>query len=449
MKEVFHMSIQEIKPDPRGLERQHTRRRRRSLGKRLGAFAVAAAIGLVACSGPGDTPRVENATTPGPAEAPETKAEEVATGFIEAYGAFDVEQAITYLADDADISGMIASVGAQGVEGTLKEFRLLISLLEAQGYKQMLNSCEELGSSAADSTLRCTFDFHSIRSDEIGKGSFSDSSFLLTVREGEIVRASKHFAIEEFSPQMWEPFASWVSTAYPEDAAVMYEDESYSGARLTEESTRLWEQRSREYVEVETPKLVEIAESFMEARNAYDAEKAMSLLADDGATVKLMYDNAMDPNLWTVRLGRDELALALEAERLYEVRYESSECRQRDPDRVGVGEAQIVCSYLMDNKLRQIHGFPPVESSFRIGVRDNRIHYLSFPWLNVGFPEGTPAEGGRFVRWLEAEHPEAGGPFDRGELLRTEGQEVVHIFTRESLDLLAGYLAEYERSRNG
>jgi hypothetical protein len=43
----------------------------------------------------------------------------------------------------------------------------------------------------------------------------------------------------------------------------------------------------------------------------------MSLLADDGATAKLMYDNAMDPNLWTVQLDRDELALALEAERLY------------------------------------------------------------------------------------------------------------------------------------
>ena len=38
-------------------------------------------------------------------------------GFVEAYGAFDAEQAISYLADDADISGMMASVGARG-EGT-------------------------------------------------------------------------------------------------------------------------------------------------------------------------------------------------------------------------------------------------------------------------------------------------------------------------------------------
>src|SRR5688500_18206408 len=65
---------------------------------------------------------------------------EAATSFLEAHGAFDADQAITYLADDADISQMIASVGARSVEGTLEEFRLLISLLEAQGYKQTLIS---------------------------------------------------------------------------------------------------------------------------------------------------------------------------------------------------------------------------------------------------------------------------------------------------------------------
>ena len=38
---------------------------------------------------------------------------------------------------------------------------------------------------------------------------------------------------------MWEPFAIWVSEAYPKDAAVMYEDETSSGTRLTEASIRL------------------------------------------------------------------------------------------------------------------------------------------------------------------------------------------------------------------
>ena len=175
---------------------------------------------------------------------------EVATSFVEAVGASDAEQAISYLGDDADISNLIGSVGALGVEGTLGEFRLLLSLFEAQGYKQMLDSCKDLGSSAAFGTnLRCTFDYHNFRSDEIGRGPFSGSSYSLTVRDGEIIQARMDFGIEEFSTQMWEPFASWVSKAYPEDAAVMYTDETHSGVRLTEESIGLWERHTRGYVE--------------------------------------------------------------------------------------------------------------------------------------------------------------------------------------------------------
>jgi hypothetical protein len=174
---------------------------------------------------------------------------EVATSFVEAYGAFDADRAITYLSDDADISKLIGSVGAQGVEGTPEEFRLLVSLLEATGYKQTLISCEELGHSTSGTSVRCTSDYHNFRSEEIGRGPFSSVSFDLTVRDGEIVRAQQDFGVEEFSTRMWEPFASWVSKAYPEDAAVMYEDGGTSGVRLTEESIRLWEQHTRGYVE--------------------------------------------------------------------------------------------------------------------------------------------------------------------------------------------------------
>jgi hypothetical protein len=47
---------------------------------------------------------------------------------------------------------------------------------------------------------------------------------------------------------MWDPFARWVSKAYPEDAAVMYEDAG-GGVRLTKESIRLRERHTRGYVE--------------------------------------------------------------------------------------------------------------------------------------------------------------------------------------------------------
>ena len=199
-----------------------------------------------------------------------------------------------------------------------------------------------------------------------------------------------------------------------------------------------------------TPKMVKIAKRFMGARNAYDAEKTMSLVADDGVTAQLMSNNAMDPNMGGVRLNRDQLALALEAERLYGARYESFKCR-RDPVPVWAGVAQVSCSYLMDNKLRQIAGYRPLRSSFGIRIRNGRIDLLGFPWLNIGFnPSGyRPAEAVRFMEWLEAEHPEAGRPGDRGELFRTQGQELIHVLTPESLDLLKGYLADYERSRTG
>ena len=166
------------------------------------------------------------------------QAEGVATSFLEAYGAFDVEQARTYLADDATIASMTEQ----------DDLRLLISFFEATGYKQILNDCEGVGNSDPG-RIRCTFDFHGLRSGEIGRGPFGGSSFDLFVHDGKVARASQHWEIEKFSPQMWEPFAGWVSTAHPKDAAVMYTDESHSNVRLTEESVRLWDARTREYVE--------------------------------------------------------------------------------------------------------------------------------------------------------------------------------------------------------
>jgi hypothetical protein len=166
------------------------------------------------------------------------QAEGVATSFLEAFGAFDVEQAKTYLADDATIASMTEQ----------DDLRLLVAYLEGTGYKQILNDCEGAGNSDSGS-IHCTFDFHGLRSGEIGRGPFGGSSFDLFVHDGKIVRVTQHWGTEKFSPQMWEPFAGWVSTAHPKDVAVMYTDESHSNVRLTEESVRLWDARTREYVE--------------------------------------------------------------------------------------------------------------------------------------------------------------------------------------------------------
>ena len=49
--------------------------------------------------------------------------------------------------------------------------------------------------------------------------------------------------------QIWLPFAEWVSSMYPKDAAVMYLDGPRHVARFSPESIRLWEQHTRDYVE--------------------------------------------------------------------------------------------------------------------------------------------------------------------------------------------------------
>jgi hypothetical protein len=246
VREVYEMITQQKPPEPGALERQQKRQVRSARNKKIGALAVAAAIGVLAIVLILRTHPGFDTTTPATGSTslnPVGAAEEVATSFLGAFGAFNAEQATTYLAGDADLTGFIGSGYSEGPEG----LPLFISFLEAQGYEQTITSCD--GSPVGpDISVTCTFDFHAIRSDEIGRGPFTGSTFTLIVRDGKIVRASQYLETAKFSPQMWEPFANWVSTNYPKDAAVMYQDGTLSNFSLSERSTRLWEQHTREYV---------------------------------------------------------------------------------------------------------------------------------------------------------------------------------------------------------
>jgi hypothetical protein len=173
-----------------------------------------------------------------PAASTGAAAQRVATRFLEAYGAFDVAGMSRYLADDASIASMDAN----------DDPRLLASWLQATGYQQFVHACKQVGDSASGN-VRCPFDFHALRSAEIGRGPFSGSAFDLVVREGKIVQVSQGWEVEKFSPQVWEPFAKWVSKAHPKAAAVMYADESLTGVRLSEASIRLWERNTQRYVD--------------------------------------------------------------------------------------------------------------------------------------------------------------------------------------------------------
>ena len=95
---------------------------------------------------------------------------------------------------------------------------MLTSFLKAFGWKQTITSCEALEAALpTDTTVVCAFDWQGLRSDELDRGPFSDSEFVITVRGSEIVEASWYWNIQKFHVQMWDPFAAWVSKTYPED----------------------------------------------------------------------------------------------------------------------------------------------------------------------------------------------------------------------------------------
>ena len=249
VREVYEMVTKQKPPEPGALERQQKRQVRTARNTKLGAIGVAAAIALVAAVLVLTTmPGREGTTTPGD-EAPMAEIGalpvDVATYFVRAYGTFDADRATSYLADDAWVS---VEAGAFGVGTAPEEWVLSLSWWRTAGYEQTLNSCEETGTTASGTRVRCTLDFHHLGSERIGRGPFSGSYWDFTVRDGEIASAFQHFETYVFSDQMWEPFATWVAKEYPKDADVMYSSKAQGDFVLTERSIRLWGEHVDEYV---------------------------------------------------------------------------------------------------------------------------------------------------------------------------------------------------------
>jgi hypothetical protein len=183
-----------------------------------------------------------SSTAASPAEP--ASAVEVARGFLEAYGDFDADRALTYLTEDAIKTG----AGDAGSWGSEDAFLLERAVSEGQALEQTITGCEEQGESAAGTVVRCAFDLHAFHSDEIGLGPYTGNHWDLVVRDGKITSAiaTWDYFKNGFSAELWAPFKTWVASTYPEDVSAMYIG---AGAANTEESARLWEQRTREWAD--------------------------------------------------------------------------------------------------------------------------------------------------------------------------------------------------------
>jgi hypothetical protein len=245
VREVYEMVTKQKPSDTGALERQHTRQIRTMRNRRLGAFALVAAIVVTAVAVILATRPGQNPTTTGHQGTPTPV--EVAKGFMEAYGAFDADRTIGFLAPDADVDELISSIGEVHDGPGL---RLSIDWLRAVGYEQLLQSCREGVTSASGTSVRCSFDLHLLRSSEVGKGPYGPAEIDFTISEGKIVYASGWtFDFRKaFSSEMWEPFERWVSRTAPEDVAYMYTDETHSVPLLTDGSISRWRLHTKAYV---------------------------------------------------------------------------------------------------------------------------------------------------------------------------------------------------------
>ena len=245
LKEVFDMVTNHTEPDLDSWRQQDERQRRSARHRKLGVFALAAAIAVVAVVMMLRADDRADETTVGTDRT--SSPQQVATSFASAYGAFDADQAIGYLADEADISGLL--LGPTASEGVEPELRLNLAMLDATGFIQLLRPCEEIPAGGPASTVQCPFDFHIAGSDYGGQEStpFTGGSYELSVEGGEITKASVDWGGD--LARIWKDFADWVSQEHPGDVSSMFTDDTYKTTRLSEDSVRLWRQRLYSFVE--------------------------------------------------------------------------------------------------------------------------------------------------------------------------------------------------------
>lgn len=168
---------------------------------------------------------------------------------------------------------------------------------------------------------------------------------------------------------------------------------------------------------------IDIANEYMEARNAFDAERADALMSAD-ATL-------MD----APRMSRDELAQGFEALRVYDAQWEPFECNSKP------GATLVTCDYSLETNLSRIVGHTPVTGSILFLVEQGQITSLVH---NFNYDDYGTNVFEKFLTWLGTEHP---GAIEQVYVER-DGAMSPNL-EPEALAQLKGYIEEYDLSVNG
>jgi hypothetical protein len=216
------------------------RRPWRAMRPRLACLAVLAAMALLsACD--------DESSTEAPASGAVASPADSTAGSALPADALPVAEAFVSALADLDVPGIRAGA-SDAVFGTAfgATPELVASWRSATGFVLIPDQCRP---TSEPGVVSCDYDYHGLRSEEMGLGPYGGSQLDLTVESGQVVSIDDQIEYEAngFSKQVWEPFAQWMQARHPKDVTVMYEpDLEYAVA--SPRSIKLWKARTKEYV---------------------------------------------------------------------------------------------------------------------------------------------------------------------------------------------------------
>ena len=222
--------LQDLHADTRSADR----RRRVAWGVSAVAAAAAVVIALVLTGVPGMPLDEAEKLPPAQGRTPV----QLATGFVDAFAAYDPVRASQDLAPGAD---MRIWEDADGIS----EWQRGLVWADAVGFRVLPGDCVTTQHVGSRTTVRCPFDWHSIGSDRIGRGPFPGNDFYVVVDAGEIVATEMDIRYEAngFRDEMWDPFTRWLEREYPADFAVMIRADDDQLPSFTDDSISRWRTR--------------------------------------------------------------------------------------------------------------------------------------------------------------------------------------------------------------
>jgi hypothetical protein len=205
--------------------------------------------------------------------------------YFAAQNDYDAELAMSYLSDDANIDGA-PWVGPE-------RYRLEIETAAASGRQGLLGDCIPV-ETQPPIIIRCDLEYQDLRSGELGLGPFLGNSVDVGVADGKITSLVADVPVDEngYAQQVWDPFTAWMNLRHPGEMEIIDEPGVLSDSRVRE-NNRLWQQRSREWVEMRLT-VEPVVTGFLEAFADFDTEAAGAYLADGATTERIVGEEVQD-----------------------------------------------------------------------------------------------------------------------------------------------------------